>query len=38
MHHKYFPFDMFPTRWNFTQFIYFWKTALHVFGSICTHH
>ena len=23
-------FDMFPTRCNFTQFIYFWKTTLHV--------
>jgi len=31
-------FDIFPTRCNFTQFIYFWKTALHVSGSIFTHH
>ena len=35
---KYFPFDTFLTRCKFTQFIYFWKTALHVSGSICTHH
>jgi len=28
---------MFPTRCNFTQFIYFWKTALHVSGGISTH-
>jgi len=38
MHRKYIPVDMFPTRCNFTQFIYFWKTALHVLGGICTHH
>ena len=35
---KYIPFDMFPTRCNITQFIYFWKTALHVSGGNCTHH
>jgi len=29
---------VFPTRCNITQFIYFWKTALHVSGSISTHH
>jgi len=29
---------MFPTRCNFTQFIYFCKTALHVLGGISTHH
>jgi len=34
----YTPFDMFPKRCNFTQFIYFWKTALHVSGYISTHH
>jgi len=33
-----FPFDIFPTRCNITQFIYFWKTALHVLGGISTHH
>jgi len=38
MHRKYIPFDIFPTRCNFTQFIYFWKTALHVSGSISTYH
>ena len=26
------PFDIFPTRCKITQFIYFWKTALHVSG------
>ena len=31
-------FDIFPTRCNITQFIYFWKTALHVSGDISTHH
>ena len=36
VHHKY-P-DIFPTRCNITQFIYFWKTALHVSGGISTHH
>jgi hypothetical protein len=34
---KYIPFDIFP-RCNFTQFTYFWKTALHVSGGIFTHH
>ena len=29
---------VFPTRCNITQFIYFWKTALHVSGGISTHH
>ena len=29
---------MFPTRCNITQFIYFWKTALHVSGGISTPH
>ena len=29
---------MFPTRCNITQFIYFWKTAVHVLGGISTHH
>ena len=37
MHLKYIPFDMFPTRCNYTQFIYFWKTALRVSGDISTH-
>jgi len=32
VHRKYIPFDIFPTRCNITQFIYFWKTALHVSG------
>ena len=32
------PFDIFPMRCNITQFIYFWKTALHVLGGISTHH
>ena len=31
---KYIPFGIFPTRCNITQFIYFWKTSLH----ISTHH
>ena len=31
-------FDVFPTRCNFTQFIYFWKTALQVSGGNSTHH
>ena len=31
-------FDIFPTRCNITQYIYFWKTALHVSGGISTHH
>ena len=38
VHLKYIRFDIFPTRCNFTQFIYFWKTALHVSGGIFTHH
>ena len=38
VHRKYIPFDIFPTRCNITQFIYFWKTALHVSGGISTHH
>ena len=37
-HRKYIPFDIFPTRCNITQFIYFWKTALHVSGGISTQH
>ena len=37
MRHKY-PFDIFPTRCNITQFIYLWKTALHVSGGISIHH
>ena len=32
------PFVMFQTRRNFTQFIYFWNTALHVSGGISNHH
>jgi len=28
---------MFPTICSFTQFIYFWKIALHVSGGISTH-
>ena len=38
MHRKYIPFDIFPTSCNVTQFIYFWKTALHVSGGNSTHH
>ena len=38
VHCKYIPFDIFPTRCNITQFIYFWKTALHVSGGISTQH
>jgi len=38
VHRKYIPFDVFPTRCNITQFIYFWKTALHVSGGTFTHH
>jgi hypothetical protein len=34
----YIPFDTFPTRCIFTRFIYFWKSALHVWGGISTHH
>jgi len=37
VHRKYVPLDIFP-RCNITQFIYFWKTALHVSGGISTHH
>ena len=29
--------DIFPTRCNITQLIYFWKTALHVLGGIFNH-
>ena len=29
--------NKYPTRCNVTQFIYFWKTALHVSGGISTH-
>ena len=32
------PFDIFPTRCNTTQIIYFWKTALRVSGGISIHH
>ena len=32
------PFDIFLTRCNVTQFVYFWKTALHVLGGFSTHH
>ena len=32
------PFDIFPKKCNITQFIYFWKPALHVSGGISTHH
>ena len=35
---KYIPFDIFPTRCNIIQFIYFWKTAPHVSSCISTHH
>ena len=38
MRRQYIPFDIFPTRCNITQFIYFLKTALHVSGGISTHH
>jgi len=38
VHRKYIPFDIFPTRFNITQFIYFWKTAVHVSGGISNHH
>jgi len=38
VHRKYITFDIFPTRCNVTQFIYSWKTALHVLGGISTHH
>jgi len=36
VHRKYTPFDIFPTRCNITQFIYFWKIALHVSGGVTT--
>ena len=38
VHRKYIPFDIFRTRCNITEFIYFCKTALHVSGGISTHH
>ena len=38
VHLMYVPFDIFPTRCKVTQFIYFWKTAVHVSGGISTHH
>ena len=38
VHRKYIPFDIFPTRCNVIQFVYFWKTALHVSGGVSTHH
>jgi len=38
VHRKFIPFDIFPTRCNITQFIYFWKTAIHVSGGISNHH
>ena len=38
MHRKYIPFDIFPTRCNITQFIHFWKTALHISGGISNYH
>ena len=38
MHRKYIRFDISPTRYNITQFIYFWKTAVHVSGGISTDH
>jgi len=38
VHRKYIPFYIFPTRCNITEFIYFWKTALHISGGISTHH
>ena len=31
-------FDNFPRRYNVKQFIYFWKTSLHISGGISTHH
>ena len=33
-----FLFDIFPKECTVTQFIYFWKTTLHVSGGISTHH
>jgi len=38
VHRKYIPSDIFLTRCNITQFIYFWKSALHASGGISTHH
>jgi hypothetical protein len=38
VHRKYISFDIFSTICNITQFIYFWKTALHVSGGISTHY
>ena len=38
VHRKYIPFDIYPTRCNITQFIYFWKTGLHVSDGISAHH
>jgi len=38
VHRKHIPLDIFPTRCNITQFIYFWKTALHILGGISSHH
>jgi len=38
VYRKYISFDIFPKRCNITRYIYFWKTALHVSGSISTHH
>jgi len=38
VHRKCIPSDIFPTRCNITQFIYFWKTALHISGGVSTHH
>ena len=32
--HRKLPFDIFPTKCNVTQFIYFWKSTLHVSGGI----
>ena len=34
----YIPLHIFPATCNITQFIYFWKTALHVSGGISTYH
>jgi len=36
--YKYVPLGIFPMRCKITQFIYFWKSALHVSGDIFTHH
>jgi len=38
VHCKFIPFEIFPTRCNFTQYIYLWKTALHVSSGISTNH